>query len=69
MMWVKPDNDQYVDELLLVGEYVSAGVYRRLSSNCQIHMEDAGYLPAAPLGSDAVYVRAIYSAPNTEIGG
>ena len=55
-MWHRPENDQYVDEILLAGDRVSAGVYRRLGSSQIVRLETEDYLPASLDGRVACYL-------------
>jgi hypothetical protein len=55
-MWYQPEHDQFVEELLLAGQCVPAGVYRQVGSGRIIRLEREDCLPASLDGHVASYV-------------
>lgn len=56
-MWLKPENDQFVEELFLPGERVTPGIYRQVGCSREIRLEQEDYLPASLDGRVACYLR------------
>lgn len=56
-MWAAPENDQYGEALFLVGERVTAGLYRQLGTNRAVLIPETDYLPASLDCQVACYVR------------
>lgn len=56
-MWLKPEHDQFVEELLLAGERVPPGVYRQVGTNRVVVYDHEDVLPASLDGRVACYVR------------
>lgn len=60
-MWKQPENDQFVDELYLAGERVSAGTYRQVGGSREVMISAEGdTLPASLDGRVAAYMRVQY---------
>jgi hypothetical protein len=56
-LWTRPENDQFVEELLLAGERVPAGTYRQTGTARVVVMDGEGLLPASFDGTVACYLR------------
>ena len=56
-MWQQPDNDQFVDELLLAGQKAAPGLYRELGTGRLDEMAYEEPIPATLDGRIACYVK------------
>ena len=70
MVWF---NDQFANELLLAGQYVPAGAYRRLGSDWMVCLEEPDYLPASLDGHVATYLmvppKSVWADPTPDANG